>query len=1077
MSDRPVFRIDAPGAVPWGARLWALEASAGTGKTWTIERLALAYLAGDELHDPIAPDELVIVTFTRAATAEMQSRLRAALREAVEGRRLVNEDRPLDAGRLERLREALARFSQVRVSTIHGFAQRTLAQLGEPVGTLDDNAESPDVLESAIRDALAQTGSARRRVVRAAGGEDAGDGWLVERIRLILTNVMHHPDGEVAASAPSEATEALADVVEQARSLLATRRARRGIASYGDLLVRLAERLADPADRERVAATIGAIVIDEFQDTDSLQWEIFRSIAGVGRLRAFVVVGDPKQAIYGFRGGDVQVYREAVPEGVGAHLVVNRRSTAPLVAGANRAFAAFADGIGFGIPEQADPEGRLVIPGAPIRYVPVSVPDPPPPPSPGAPWRFQVATATSAEEVRTEVFGTLLPDYVERVVGRETIVEATGPRLVRYDDLCVIVATNAHAAQAARGLQARERPLPVSVIGGAAVTTSDAAGQWRRLLRALEEPAHPGSARDLALSWFGGDEPARVAREHRDESGSDPDAAARWLAPYRERLLAWHDAFVSSSRAEFVARVLEESGVLARIARRPLATRHLTDLTHLAELIAAREFEDLGALRAFLGASRVGSEDVDASSTSEGPAARRVAGDEGAVRVMTVHSAKGLEFPIVLLPYLSLQRAPGLSSPVSAYRVRRGDAMVTLIDPTASHGTFGAQAKGEKLRGEVARRTYVALTRARVRNVVWTWETGSRGGGSAPFLAAADLRRWAEEDSLLFEEITATGGAPRPVAPVHPRRLERAVAIPRSTPVPARLSYTAMAAHLHGPTDAALAPEPEPADSEGVEAPWPDVPGEVRSTVRTSARLGRVVHRVLEELDDPDPASEYLATAIAHAAAREGLVLEDSEGVTGFVGRAWRSSVGPLGDHARLGDHGRAERLVEMGFDLPLVGGDVGRLLAVVREAADDPVVAAWAAAAAPSDLPLAGVLTGSIDAVLALAPARDRFLVVDYKTNQSRVGGVEDGSDAGLLTTMIAHHYPLQAILYLVALHRFLRQRLEDYDYERHVAGAAYLFVQYMDPARPGSGVISMRPSRAFVERVSDELDGRRDV
>ncbi len=1076
MTDGPVFRWGEPGSVPWGPELWALEASAGTGKTWTIERLVLAYLAGDDAHEPVAPDELVVVTFTRAATAEMHSRLRAALRDAVARCELVGEPGPLDPARVDRLRAALARFGQLRVSTIHGFAQRALALLGEPVGALDEDAESPAALASAVRDTLAEAPRPLRRAAREGLGERASDATLVRRVREVLDELVRNPGGEVAASAPTEGTDALAQLVERARDLLATRRARLGVASYGDLLVRLAQRLADRSDRERVAATIGAIVIDEFQDTDALQWEIFRAIADGGRLRAFVAVGDPKQAIYGFRGGDVQVYREAVPEDAAAHLVVNHRSSAGLLEGAHRAFAPFATGIGFGIPERVDPGGRLRVPAAPIRYVPVVAADGAPPSGPGAPWQFQVATARASGAVRDEIFGRLLPDYVERVVGREEIVDATGPRPLRYEDLCVIVTANAHATQVARGLQDRERPIPVSVIGGPPVTVSAAAREWRHLLHALEEPTHPGSARALALSWFGGEEPARVAREHRDESGPDPDAAARWLAPHRERLLAWHEAFHRARRAEFVARVLEESGVMARIARRPLAVRHLTDLTHLGELIATREFDDLAALRELLGTSRVGGEDVDAASTGEGPAARRVAGDGGAVRVMTVHAAKGLEFPVVLLPYLSRHRGPGMTSSVVAYRAQRDGTTVTLVDPTAARGTFGGEVKGEKLRGEVARRNYVALTRARVRNVVWTWTPGRATRDDGPFLAPGDLRSWAEADPSRVEEITEVAVAPLP-GTARPRAIERSVATWRTTPVPARLSYTAMAAHLHGPTEAALAPEPEPADSEGLEAPWPEVPGEVRATVRTSARLGRVVHRVLEELDDPDPSPADLAAALARAAAPEGLDLEDPEGVAGFVGRAWWSSVGPLGDHARLGDHGRAERLVEMGFDLPLVGGDVGRLLAVVREAADDPVVAAWAAAAAPSDLPLAGVLTGSIDAVLALGPARDRFLVVDYKTNQSRVGGVEDGSDAGLLATMIAHHYPLQAILYLVALHRFLRQRLEDYDYERHVAGAAYLFVQYMDPARPGAGVVSLRPSRAFVERVSDELDGGRDV
>ena len=989
MSERPVFRADEPGSVPWGPHLWALEASAGTGKTWTIERLVLAYLAGSPEHEPIAPDELVVVTFTRAASAEMSSRLRRALREAVGQRRLITEPDPLDDVRVERLARVLARVGQLRVSTIHGFAQRTLALLGEPVGSLDEAAESPELLESAVRDALAETSREQRReALRSLGATSssaADDRRLIRAVREILDEVVRNPGGEIAPSVSVEGVEDLVAIVERAKAMLVTRRARLGIASYGDLLTRLAERLHDGRDRQRVAASIGAIVVDEFQDTDALQWEIFRSIAEEGRLRAFVAVGDPKQAIYGFRGGDVQVYREAVSESDSSVLAVNFRSTAPLIEGANLVFGAVGD---FGIAEVIDSSGRLVVPAASIHYVPVRAPDDPPAPIPGAPWLFQAASATRADDVRDEVFSTLLPRYVEWVVGRETIVDASGERPMRHDDLCVLVATNAEAARVARGLQNREHPIPVSVIGGAPVTTSEAAAQWRRVLAALEEPAHPGSARAFALSWFGGEEPSRVARQYRDELGVDPDAAARWLAPHRERLLAWRAAFDEAPRAEFVARVLAESGVEARVARGPLATRRLTDLAHVAELIAARAGADLSELASLLLSSRLERGDGDASAAGEGPAARRIEGDAGALRVMTIHAAKGLEFPVVLLPFLSRNPGGGKSSPVVTYRARRDGTLVTLIDPSASGKGFASSVKMAKLRSEVRRRGYVALTRARMRTVLWSWSSTS-GGDNGPLLSLSDLRRWAEEAPELFAEVAEVPGTPPTPSPARPARLEGSVARWRSEPVPARLSYSAITGHLSAPHGAVAAPEAETADSEGTPASWPAMDEEVRRTVRSSARLGRVVHRVFEDLDDPEPHPDDLVLALEKAARREALALVDSRAVADFVARAWRSSVGPLGDHAPLGTHGRAHRLVEVGFDLPLVGSDVARLLRVVRDEADDPVIAAWAAATTGSSLSLAGTLTGSIDAVLALAPRRERFLVVDYKTNQSRVEGL----------------------------------------------------------------------------------------
>jgi exodeoxyribonuclease V beta subunit len=204
--------------------------------------------------------------------------------------------------------------------------------------------------------------------------------------------------------------------------------------------------------------------------------------------------------------------------------------------------------------------------------------------------------------------------------------------------------------------------------------------------------------------------------------------------------------------------------------------------------------------------------------------------------------------------------------------------------------------------------------------------------------------------------------------------------------------------------------------------------------------------------------------------------------------------LGPVLGGASLRAVSRGDRLDELGFELPLAGGDrpngwltVQRIAAILREhtAGDDPF-RAYAERLADPRLrqSVRGYLTGSLDLVLRVA-GRDgpRFAVLDYKTNW--LGAPDEALTAwhyrpeALQAEMLRHHYVLQALLYAVALHRFLRWRLPGYDPSRHLAGVAYLFVRGMTgpdaPAADGTpaGVFAWTPPPGLVPALSDALGG----
>ncbi len=1101
---------------PVGPGVTVLEASAGTGKTHTVASLVVTEVAGGR---PL--DELLVVTFTRKATGTLRERVWLRLAAAVAALDPAAAASPADtvvshlrsgpaaevALRRARLARALADFDGATIATTHGFCQQVLASLGVAGDAERDLELVEDVaglVEDAVDDLFVRRFAATGHVLfpRAVA-------------RRIARAVVANPDAAIAPVDPdSEEAKVRQRFAGTVRQRLIDQKRRGRLVTYDDLLTRLAASLDDPTRgamvAERLRRRFSMAVVDEFQDTDAVQWRILRAAFGAAPSR-LVLVGDPKQAIYAFRGGDVHAYLEATRGATRLGLSESWRADQPLLDGLDAFFA----GAWLGGPDIAH-RPLHARPGAQGRRLLG--------PSAGAPLTVRVLDRRRGPVARTpRDFAKKDPTrsfFAEDVAGEAARLLASGTTVVERDaegavagaerplvagDLAVLVRRHREAEAVRRALH--QRGVPAVVFGGASVLATDAAEGWQVLLRALELPSAMGRVRSAALGPFFGWDAARLAT-----------ASDEALEVVAGRLHDWAGTLRARGVAALVSRAEATEGLTARLLGEAGGERTLSDLRHVAELLHARHAaapSSAAALSRWLAEQRAAGADADAGR-------RRLESDADAVAVHTIHGAKGLEFPVVLLP--SLWEGPWTDDdepPV--FHDDPGRRCIGVGGAGAVHAAQ-VEAAARELAEEELRLLYVAMTRARHRVVVW-WASGNDAARS-PFArvllgrdpatgAVVDqLRRWPDEDAVrqavealaaasggavAVEEASGPSGVPAP-APV--RRPSPARSSPFGRSLDARgvrttSSGLTAAAPLAAPggggpggpverAEATTADEPAiavhgPAELLDVAVPLDQLPG--------GARVGTLVHDILERTDFT--AADLLAAlAAAGAGAGAGRLLESHvDGLVAGLAAALETPLGPLFDGRRLRDVAPADRLDELAFDLPLAGGDVPAgvvsmdAVAALFETslpAGDPV-AGYAGRLRDPGLAaeVRGFLTGSIDLV---ARVGDRYVVVDYKSN--RLGPPGERLTArhyrpqALARAMHEAHYPLQAALYGVALHRYLRWRLPAYDPDLHLGGAAWLFLRGMvgadTPVVDGlrCGVFAWRPPSAFVTGLSDLLD-----
>lgn len=1104
--------FDPFGPLPTGTTV--LEASAGTGKTHAIVGLAVRYVA--EIGIDIS--QLLLVTFSRAATQELRERARdrfvavaAALADPETARTcddgLVRHLAQVDAEqvwrRRARLLVALSEFDAGTIVTTHSFCQRMLDELGL-AGEHDPGARLVDTVDELVR-----TVADDLYLHRYARTEPPFPLSDAHTLALAAVGDRH------AALIPRDEGRIgeRAAFVAAVRAETERRKRLAGLRDFDDLLVLLHDVLADPTHGDRACARIRdryrVALVDEFQDTDPLQWDILRrSFHGHTTM---VLVGDPKQAIYAFRGAEVLSYLDAV-----AHadsrlgLTTNWRSDAGLLAALDHLYGGAALGhhdISVYPVAATRPWTRLT---GPAEFL--------------TPLRVRCLPRTGAGALnksgfpvvgrqRARVADDLAADIVQLLesglridAGVATDSASTPPgsaasvsRPVGPGDIAVLVRTRSQIDVVRAAL---DRVGVASVLaGGTSVFATPSATDWLWLLRALEQPHRSDRVRLAACTPIIGVSAAEI-----DSGGAD--LVGRVSAQLR-------DASRLFARAGFAA-VFEKLSAEANLASRLLTVengeRQLTDLRHIAQLldqVALTEGFGLTALTRWLG-DRV----RDPASGSVADRSRRLDRDAAAVQIATVHASKGLEFPLVYLPF-AWDSAKNPYPATLLFHDEDGARVLDVGGPDAAGYAERRQRAEAEEAGEELRLLYVALTRAECQVVAW-WAPAATtaaaplhrmifgrpdGGDTVPnratvpadAVAAQTLSAWASTaaDAVSVTAVHATDT-------VEIRRVRTEVATGELAAARfdrvldqhwRRTSYSALTAGAHE-----FATDTEPEDERGPGDEPADAPiledepvagaSSLMNALPYGAEFGTLVHSVLERVDTDAADLDAEVHARCRDAVEESMADFDPQLLGAALAAVLRT---PLGCGA-LADFAGRDRLAELDFELPLAGGDVlaarpstlRRIADLLRRhlGADDIFHTYADQVETLEDTPLRGYLTGSIDAVLRVTDgAAPRFVVVDYKTNRLGTGDltVDHYTRERMAAEMLRSHYPLQALLYSVALHRYLRWRLPGYDPERHLGGCAYLFVRGMiGPATPpGCGVFDWDPPPALILALSDLLAG----
>ncbi len=1185
----PPVSLDALSFPLHGARL--IEASAGTGKTFTIAGLYLRLLLGhgdeDSRHrQPLTVDQILVVTFTEAATAELRDRIRARIHQARIAFARGSSDDPIIAPLLEQitdrrfavstLLQAERQMDEAAVYTIHGFCQRTLTQNAFESGARFNNEFITDEtrlkaqvvadfwrshfyplsmeLTSEVRklwatpsalladigryltgpavelkgvgkaqelhqlhqDNLEAIGNVKRAWLESAkdilscisesgvnkrsytkkslptwidnvsrwAEQETQDYFYPEVLERFSQAVLidKTPKGEppvhsvfslietFIAEPPELKTPLLAIAIEHCRQALAQAKQKKQWLSFDDLLTQLsASLLLDNGEllAQKIRSQFPVAMIDEFQDTDPLQYQIFSDVYLKHPDCGWFMIGDPKQAIYGFRGADIFTYIRARNQVTDHYtLATNWRSSESMVDCVNQLFSQasspfiYDQDIPF-VPVSASPVAsnrHWTLEGEPQPALQFWLQDADKPVSKGD-YQDTMATATAQH---------IMQVLSKAQQGQAQLINAQKSTSIEAGDIAVLVRTGAEGQRIKQAL-ADKGIASVYLSNRDSVFSSAVAMDMLRLLLGVWYQEDERLLKAVLAS-----ELFSLSADTLDSLNNDENLWEQIVAEFTSYRQLWQSRGV----LPMLRSVLFTRDIASRLLSQVGGERLLTDFLHLGELLQAQrqELESESALMRWFGQAL---EDAEQGIGGAEEHIQRLESEKNLVQIITIHKSKGLEYDLVYLPFVLSYR--------EASEAKYYDEILhkSTLDLRQSSAAL-AQADKERL-AEDLRLIYVAITRAvygcfvgvaPIRNGRSSKEpTGVHRSAMGYLLQNALEGGVAELQSAvtkLQERHHAINVCQAPVGDAE-QYLEKQSSSEELTAQELSCdidrdwritSYSGIVKQGHHHDNEVLI-EASGIDIDSID----EVPDEEFAEPAVDiyhfpkgAQPGTFLHTVFEEIEFTQSAySEPNQSVIAQLLEKEQYPEHWLPVIQDMVDRVLDK---PLDDQSMtLRSKGNAQRLVEMEFLLPIEVLDALSLNSLIQKFDELSV-----RASSLGFKTVRGMLKGFIDLVFE---HEGKYYVLDWKSNHL-------GDDAScyqrsqLEQAMIDHRYDLQYQIYALALHRFLKSRIANYSYEQHFGGVYYLFLRGIDGVGD-TGIFHAKPKKALLNELDNLIAGNK--
>jgi len=1185
-----------------------IEASAGTGKTFTIAGLFLRLI----LEKNLLVNEILVVTFTKAATAELNDRIRNLLKEAIEGfSRGQSDDEFLNSlikqcfdplPSLKRLKQALRDFDEAAIFTIHGFCQRMLKEHAFessllfdtelvadeqalkqeiiddfwrinfynasplfihyalnnhctpenlfklartysdkpllkviPQVTIPDSTQEEKEFNEAFNKARESWQSSKTDVEKILANQIGFKQSIVSKVPELMIGLDYffnagnknftlfhqfemftlqgvkeatkknheppqHPFFE-ACELLKEKIEALSCVYKQRLLGLKTslftflhhslwkQKQKRNVQSFYDLLAKLRYALADTSGAELakiIRAKYHAALIDEFQDTDPLQYEIFHNIfKNQGGI--LFLIGDPKQAIYSFRGADIFAYLHAISQVETKYtLKENWRSDPQLINAVNTIFSRVKNPFVFEaikFQEASAAKNKEV-----DSLIIAGIPEPP--------MQLWFLDADKLESSRLTKKGK----FIKKPESRELILRAVGAKIVyllhqgkekhafigqrpiKEQDIAVLVRTNREAALMQHVLSELKVPSVLYTTGN--LFDSREAYELLRIVEGIAEPHNEKLIKAAVTTDILG------IRGEELENLLAHEAA--WTACLN-KFIEYHARWRMHNFFSMFRYLLFQEKARGRLLSFSDGERRLTNLLHLAEVLHQEEHQKqltMGGLTKWL------SEQINTELPRLEEHQLRLETDEYAVKIVTIHKSKGLEYPVVFCPFLwDKSKIRNTNEPF----VFHDNAELTL-DLGSEHKNENRALAEKELLSENLRLLYVALTRA--RNCCYTvWGRFNEAGSSAMsylFHSGEKNDRKNIIDAIESSFNDLTNDQMKEIVKNLETEAKGAIGIHEiSEPISLRyvpfreeneaLSLKLFSGHIDRTwkisSFSSLAAEKQPLLEPQIYSfpELPDYDQEIQSeripekeptgifAFPRGVKAGSFMHDLFEHLDFIEKDDAVMKTLVAEKLILYGFDISWQKTILDMIKKVLSVPLYPDRKDLTLSSIPESDKVSELEFYFPLQAFSSEKLKNIFLKYNNENL---------PGDFPeqienllfapARGFMRGFIDLVFRF---QDSFYMIDWKSNFLGTN-IEDYHREKLATVMSEEYYHLQYLLYSVALDKYLSKHVSNYCYEKHFGGVFYLFLRGVDPDKgPAFGIYRSRPSEKLIHGLSQNL------